>query len=65
MFQGGRIQSVYASQAKTATYRPGIESNEMNETDFEEDMSDYEEFSGRRSEDSVSIILPFRSYSND
>lgn len=28
--------------------------HETNDTDFEEDMSDFEEYSGRRSEDSVS-----------
>lgn len=59
MFQGGRIRSVVASQAKTTVNGTSVESNEMNDTDFEEDLSDYEEFSGRRSEDSVSSILPF------
>lgn len=35
---------------------------ETNDTDFEEDMSDYDEYSGRRSEDSVSRFLfePFQ-----
>lgn len=46
-------------QAKTTVNRTSVESNEMYDTDFEEDLSDYEEFSGRRSEDSVSSILPF------
>ena len=31
------------------------QSEETFETDFEEDLSDFEEYSGRRSEDSVSI----------
>ena len=53
MFQKGRIQSVYAPRASIAAYRPGVDSNEMNDTEFEEDLSDFEEYSGRRSEDSV------------
>jgi hypothetical protein len=50
-----------------ATYRPGFEANETNETDFEEDLSDLEEYSGRRSEDSVSrssTCAPTRHWTN-
>jgi hypothetical protein len=36
------------------SYRPGIvPGHEVNDTEFEEDGSDLEEYSGRRSEDSV------------
>lgn len=38
------------------TTEPGMDDRyDTNETDFEEDMSDMEEYSGRRSEDSVSL----------
>ena len=53
MFQKGHVQSVYAPRASIAAYRPGVDGNEMNDTEFEEDLSDFEEYSGRRSEDSV------------
>lgn len=49
MFQKGQVQSVFAH-----TPRPQSQATEMYETEFEdEDMSDFEEYAGRTSEDSV------------
>ncbi|KAK4691320.1 hypothetical protein P7C71_g5652, partial [Lecanoromycetidae sp. Uapishka_2] len=45
MFQKGNVQSVFAS-------RPMSQATEIYDTDFEEDMSDFEEYEGRRSEES-------------
>ena len=58
MFEKGFVQPVFAS--RTSLQRPAPLANETYETEFEEDLSDYEEFSGRRSEDSVSTfdLLP-------
>lgn len=52
MYQKGVVQPVYAPRSSVIAYRPGFDSNEHNETEFE-DESDLEEYSGRRSEDSV------------
>jgi len=49
MFQKGNVQSVFAQ-----TSRPMSQATEIYDTDFEEDMSDFEEYEGRRSEESVS-----------
>ena len=55
MYSKGRVQSVFDPRVSTVAYRPGIvESHGIVDTDFEEDVSDLEEYSGRRSEDSVS-----------
>ena len=55
MFQKGHVQSMFAktSTVPILTSRPVSEASDMYETEFEEDMSDFEEYSGRRSEDSV------------
>ena len=50
MFQKGLMQSVFTS---TSTTHPLAQANEVYDTEFEEDLSDFEEYSGRRSEDSV------------
>lgn len=55
MYQKGRVPSVFASTNSAS--RPSLESSELYETEFEEDVSDFEEYSGRRSEDSVSILV--------
>lgn len=45
--------------SRTSTSRPLSEATEMYDTDFEDDLSDVEEYSGRRSEESVSrVTLP-------
>ena len=49
MFQKGNVQSVFAQ-----TSRPLSQATEIYDTDFEEDTSDFEEYEGRRSEESVS-----------
>jgi hypothetical protein len=49
MFQKGNVQSVFAQ-----TSRPMSQATEIYDTDFEDDMSDFEEYEGRRSEESVS-----------
>ena len=41
---------------RTFTPRPLSEATEMYDTDFEDDLSDVEEYSGRRSEESVSRV---------
>ncbi|MCJ1478040.1 hypothetical protein MMC13_006715 [Lambiella insularis] len=51
MYQKGLVPSVFT--ANTAAPRPSLESSELYETEFEEDVSDFEEYSGRRSEDST------------
>ena len=56
MFQKGLNRPFFSS--RTATSRPLSEATEMYDTDFEEDMSDIEEYSGRRSEESVSPRTP-------
>lgn len=49
MFQMGRAPSVFAQPS-----RPMSRASEMYETEFEDDdMSDFEEYNGRTSEDSV------------
>ena len=49
MFQKGHVQPMYAIP------RPMSEATDMYDTEFE-DLSDAEEYSGRRSEESVSDI---------
>ena len=52
MYQKARVQSVFAS-----TPRPPSRASDAYETEFEdEDMSDFEEYAGRTSEDSVGYI---------
>ena len=41
------------------TSRPLSQASEMDDTEFEEDFSDVEEYSGRRSEESVGVIRLF------
>ena len=53
--QKGYGQSAYPSRIPMP--QSMYQSEEPLETDFEEDLSDYEEFSGRRSEDSVRISI--------
>lgn len=50
MFQKGNVQSVFVQPSAT---RPFSQATEMYDTEFEEDLSDFEEYSGRRSEESV------------
>lgn len=50
-FQKGHVQPIYA------VARPVSEATEMYDTEFE-DLSDTEEYSGRRSEESVSDTIP-------
>lgn len=51
MFQKGLVRPVFSGPTGP---RPLSEATEMYDTEFEEDSSDIEEYSGRRSEDSVS-----------
>lgn len=50
MFQKGSVQSVFVQPSAP---RPLSQATEMYDTEFEEDLSDFEEYSGRRSEESV------------
>ena len=50
MYQKGNVQSVFVQQSAP---RPLSQATEMYDTEFEEDLSDFEEYSGRRSEESV------------
>ena len=52
MFQKGNVQSVFVHPSAP---RPTSQATEMYDTEFEEDLSDFEEYSGRRSEESVGI----------
>ena len=53
--KNSRVQSVFDPHVSHVSFRPGVvPSHEVMDTEFEEDGSDLEEFSGRRSEDSVS-----------
>ena len=56
-----RVQSVFDPRVSTTSYRPGVVGHDVNETEFEEDLSDFEEYSGRRSEDSVRLFVLIRS----
>ncbi|MCJ1484508.1 hypothetical protein MMC06_004679 [Schaereria dolodes] len=49
MFQKGHVQSVFTSNSSSRSLAEG---SDVYDTEFEEDMSDFEEYSGRRSEDS-------------
>lgn len=57
MFQKGRMQSLFI---ETATSQPLSEASEMDDTEFEEDMSDFDDYAGRRSEESVRGAKPRR-----
>ena len=50
MFQKGNMQSVFVQPSAP---RPLSQATDMYDTEFEEDSSDFEEYSGRRSEESV------------
>ncbi len=54
MYQKGSVRPIFVT--KMAGSRPLSEATEI-DTDFEEDFSDGEEYSGRRSEESVSRQL--------
>lgn len=55
MYQKGNVQSVFIQPSAP---RPLSQATEMYDTEFEEDLSDFEEYSGRRSEESVSTRTP-------
>lgn len=48
------IQSVYGHRRSVITHKPSLD---LQETEFEEDYSDLEEYSGRRSDDSVGTLV--------
>lgn len=50
MFQKGNVPSVFVQPSAP---RPLSQATEMYDIEFEEDLSDFEEYSGRRSEESV------------
>lgn len=54
MYEKGFGRPIFAS--RTSISRPLSEATEMYDTEFEEDFSDVEDYSGRRSEDSVRRI---------
>ena len=58
MFQKGNVQSVFVQPSAP---RPLSQATEMYDTEFEEDLSDFEEYSGRRSEESVGTRTPSQS----
>ena len=53
MFQKGHVRPMFNNKIGS---RATSEESEMEDTDFEEDLSDGEAYSGRRSEESVSLI---------
>lgn len=53
MFQKGRVRPMFGAPIGS---RAMSEASEMDDTEFEEDLSDVEEYSGRRSEESVSLL---------
>ena len=55
MFQKGHAKPMF--RAKTTPILE-LETDDMDDTEFEEDLSDIEEYSGRRSEESVSVENP-------
>ena len=58
MYQKGSVQSVFV---QPPAHRPSSPATEMYDTEFEEDYSDFEGYSGRRSEDSVRTRNHFQS----
>ena len=48
------IQSLYGHRTSAITHKPSLD---LQETEFEEDYSDLEEYSGRRSDDSVGTLV--------
>ena len=54
MYHKNQTQTQSVVAPRTSGNRPNTE---IYETEFEEDLSDYEEYSGRRSEDSVGHAL--------
>ena len=54
MYQKGRLPSMFAPSP-----RPMSQASDSYETEFEDDdMSDFEEYTGRKSEDSVGLPTP-------
>lgn len=58
MYEKGYTRPMFVS--RTSASRPLSEATEMDDTEFEEDLSDIDDYAGRRSEDSVSIGSPRR-----
>ena len=54
MFQKGHVKPMFSAKAGSISQS---EQSDMEDTEFEEDFSDVEEYSGRRSEESVSHTL--------
>lgn len=52
MFQKGHVRPIFNTKIGS---QATSEDSEMDDTDFEEDLSDGEAYSGRRSEESVSL----------
>ena len=52
MLQKGRVKTAFRAKAGSG---PQSEASDIEDTEFEEDFSDVEEYSGRRSEESVSF----------
>ena len=55
MFQKGNVQSVFVQPI--SALKPLSQDTDAYDTEFEEDLSDFEGYSGRRSEDSVGTQL--------
>ena len=53
MYQKGHIRPTFDAHIGS---RAMSEASDMDDTEFEEDYSDVEEYSGRRSEESVSLV---------
>ena len=60
MAQKGFTPPVFTrtSTTGTASRSPSEDMSDMSETEFEDDMSDFDEYIGRRSEDSVGVVAP-------
>ena len=53
MFEKGHARPIFPT--RTPISRPLSEATEIYDTEFEEDLSDVDDYAGRRSEDSVSV----------
>ncbi len=61
MLQKSPTGPVFSTTSSMVSKSQSGNVSDMSETDFEDDTSDFDEYAGRRSEDSVSIIILLES----
>lgn len=56
MLQKSSTLSVFSTPSSIRSKSQSEDQSDVSETEFEDDISDFDEYAGRRSEDSVSIL---------